>query len=108
MKKEILESKKYYIQFSPEELKELNIDENAKFSTTVENGCILLKPYEEIEIDLNLFTKEDLINIIQLSINENLTIEETIEKLIVSALDFLEEIDKSKNSNKVFNDVFYT
>jgi DNA-binding SARP family transcriptional activator len=78
MIKEILKKEEFYIQFTDEEMQELGFKPNTKFTIKVEDDkkSLRLTPHEEIEIDLNEFSKEQLINIIHAASEKDMTFEE--------------------------------
>jgi len=85
--KKIQRSEELYIQFTKEEMEKLNIKPNSKFSWEInEDNSVTLKPYVSVELDLEEFSKEELISLIRGSIEENITIEEFIEKILEEAL----------------------
>jgi bifunctional DNA-binding transcriptional regulator/antitoxin component of YhaV-PrlF toxin-antitoxin module len=70
------------IKFTEEELNKLGIKEGDKFSYEEHDGGFLLRKYESIEIDFSDFSKETLQFLITYSVDNNLTIEEAIEKIL--------------------------
>jgi len=78
MTKEILKKEEFYIQFTDEEMQELGFKPNTKFTIKVEDDkkSLRLTPHEEIEIDLNEFSKEQLIDIIHAASEKDMTFED--------------------------------
>jgi hypothetical protein len=78
MIKEVLKKEEYYIQFTDEEMEQLGLKPNTKFTVELSDDKTGLKltPHEEIEIDLDEFSKEDLINIIVAANKQDMTFEE--------------------------------
>lgn len=69
-----------YIQFSEEEMLQLDIKPGDKFSCNLsDEGIITLTKYVPVEIDFSEFTKEMLIDLISISIQQRCTIEEVLE-----------------------------
>ena len=79
----------FFIQFTDEEINELGMKKNGKFTVKIgEDGkSLMLIPFEEVEIDFSEFSKEDLINLICSSTAKDQTVEEFI-------VDTLEEFVK--------------
>jgi hypothetical protein len=93
MIKEVLKKEDYYIQFTDEEMQELGFKPNTRFTVELlekEKG-IMLTPHEEIELNLEEFSKEELINIIYAANKKG----QTIEDFIVDTL--TEFVDKHKD-----------
>jgi hypothetical protein len=80
--KKIESNTEYYVKFTDEELKELNIKEGDKFSWDIKEDGILLTKYEKIDLDLSEFSRELLEFIICESNNRDLTISEFIEQIL--------------------------
>lgn len=78
MIKTVQKKEEYYIQFTDEEMDELKLKPNTKFTVKVndDNESLTLIPHEEVDIDLNEFSKEDLINIIVAANKLDMTFEE--------------------------------
>jgi|688.fasta_scaffold68032_3 hypothetical protein len=78
MIKEVLKKEEYYIQFTDEEMEQLGFNPNTKFTVELNEDKTGLKltPHEEIEIDLEEFSKEELINIIVAANKVDMTFEE--------------------------------
>jgi hypothetical protein len=80
MIKTVQKKEEYFIQFTDEEMDELGFKPNTKFTVELnedKNG-LTLTPHEEIEIDLNEFSKEELINIIVAANKVDMTFEDFI------------------------------
>lgn len=80
MIKTIQKKEEYFIQFTEEEMDELKIKPNSKFTVEInkDKESFTLVPHEEIELDLNEFSKEELINIICAANQQNKTFEDFI------------------------------
>ena len=78
MIKTVQKKEEYFIQFTDEEMQQLGFKPNTKFTIKVndDNQSLTLTPHEEIDIDLNEFSKEDLINIIVAANEKDMTFEE--------------------------------
>jgi hypothetical protein len=82
MNKILEEEKNLLIRFTEEEIEELNLKKDWKYSVTMDDDKIVLTPYSEIEIDLEELDKEVLIHLLQLSAKNNWTIHEVIEYVL--------------------------
>jgi bifunctional DNA-binding transcriptional regulator/antitoxin component of YhaV-PrlF toxin-antitoxin module len=82
MNKKIQTKTESYIQFSEEEIEQFGWEPNQKLSITVEDGNIILTPFKKLEIDLDEFTKDDLIELIALSLEEDKSMNEVFEDII--------------------------
>lgn len=78
MIKTVQKKEEYFIQFTDEEMNELGFKPNTKFTVELDkkNNGLILTPHEEIEIDLDEFSKEDLINIIVAANKKDMTFED--------------------------------
>lgn len=78
MIKTVQKKEEYFIQFTDEEMNELGFKPNTRFTVELnedKNG-LTLTPHEEIDIDLNEFSKEELINIIYAANQQDMTFED--------------------------------
>ncbi len=90
MNKTLQEKTDHFLQFTDEEMEELKMSPGDKFSVDYnEDGSIHLKKFVPLELDLDEWSKEDLINLIQLSVKWGLDFEETIEKLLENVVNEL-------------------
>lgn len=93
--KTLIRSTDHYIQFTDEELAQLNISPGDKFSVTqTDDGAVKLEKHVPIEIDLSEFTKMELIQIIHTSVKEGKLIEDVLADMIEESL---ANIDLSEN-----------
>lgn len=78
MIKTVQKKEEYFIQFTDEEMNELGFKPNTKFTVELleDKSGLVLTPHEEIEIDLNEFSKEELINIIHAANQKDMTFED--------------------------------
>jgi hypothetical protein len=91
MKKIIEPTGECCVRFSEEELTILNIKEGDKFSIEESEDGILLKKYEELDIDLSEFSREILEFIIIESNKLDLTISEYMEYILTN---YFKDLDK--------------
>jgi len=57
---------------------ELGIENGDKFTIEEKDGAILLKKYEKVEIDLEAFSKDDLIQLIKISVEKDISVNQVI------------------------------
>lgn len=87
IKKTIQRSEDLFVQFTPEELKELNVKEGDKFSWHfTEDGGIALKKFETIDIDLGDFNRDVLEFIIAESCEKDISVNEVISNILEQAV----------------------
>ena len=84
MIKTVQKKEEYFIQFTDEEMDQLGFKPNTKFTIELneDKSGLILTPHEEVEIDLEEFSKEELINII-VAVNEK---DMTFEDFLVDSL----------------------
>lgn len=99
MIKTVQKKEDYFIQFTDEEMNELGFKPNTRFTIKVNDDkeSLTLTPHEEIEIDLNEFSKEELINVI-VAANK---LDMTFEDFVVDSLTKFCEIHDLKNERSV-------
>jgi hypothetical protein len=77
--KKVQSREELFIQFTDEELAELNIKKNQKFTCDVfDDGSIKLTPFATLELDIDELSKEDLVFLIQRSCDEDISVNEVI------------------------------
>jgi hypothetical protein len=92
IQKAVQKKEEYYIQFTDEEMDELNIKPNTKFSFKInDDNSVSMVPYETIQLDLKEFSKEQLIKIIYAANEADMTIEEFITSVLEEYLPRLTE-----------------
>ena len=92
IKKTVQRSEDCFVQFTDEELLELNIKAGDKFSCSIENGSVVLKKFETIEIDMSEWPREVLEMIISQSVEEDISVNEVISNILERMLPSLEEM----------------
>jgi len=85
--KKIQRSEDLFIQFTPEELQQLNIKDGDKFSWKIEDEGLLLQKYATLDIDLADFSREVLEMLITLSIEKDISVSEVIEEILYRTVD---------------------
>lgn len=91
IKKTVQRSEDCFVQFTDEELLELNIKAGDKFSCHVENKSVVLKKFATLDIDLSEWPREVLEMIISQSVEEDISINEVISNILERMLPSLEE-----------------
>lgn len=78
MIKTVQKREEYFIQFTDEEIEQLGFKPNTKFTVELaeDKSGLILTPHEEIEIDLNEFSKEQLIDIIVAANEKDMSFED--------------------------------
>jgi hypothetical protein len=76
--KTVLKKEDYYIQFTDEEMAELNIEPGQKFTCDLEDGGLKLTPFAKIELEMGSWPKELLEFLIQESCEKDISVNEVI------------------------------
>ena len=92
IKKTVQRSEDCFVQFTDEELQQLNIKSGDKFSCSIENGSVVLKKFETIEIDMSEWSRDILEMLILKSIEEDISVNEVISNILERMLPSLEEM----------------
>lgn len=94
MIKKVQELKECYIQFTDEEMAELNIKPKQKFSVNVmSDDSIILKPFATIDINLSEFSRDVLEMLIQESVEKDVSVNEVIVEHLTNYLNQLDNRD---------------
>jgi hypothetical protein len=88
--KTVLKKEDYYIQFTDEEMAELNIEPGQKFSCELKDGGIQLTPYSKVELEMGDWPREVLELLIQESCEKDISVNDVI-------CDLLKEVIKDGN-----------
>lgn len=80
MIKTVQKKEEYFIQFTDEEMDQLGFKPNTRFTIELseDKSGLKLTPHEEIEIDLDEFSKEELINVIVAANKLDMTFEDFV------------------------------
>ncbi len=70
------------VKFTEDEMEQLNIAPGDKFSVELQDGGILLKKFVKVEIDMSDWSREMLENLIDISCNEDISVNEVISTTI--------------------------
>ena len=82
MTKVVQQSEDLFIQFTPEELKELGYKVGDKVSCEIEGNSLKLTKYAELELDLTDYPREVLMHLIVKSIEEDISVNEVINNML--------------------------
>ena len=86
-KKTLLHTNDVYIQFTEDELKSIGADINTKFEAKLhDDGSIELRKLVPVEIDLSDWSYETLLMLVTKSIEEDVPVNDIINKLLKSYL----------------------
>jgi len=76
--KTVLKKEEYYIQFTDEEMAELNMEPGQKFTCDLEDGGLKLTPFAKIELEMGDWPKELLEFLIQESCEKDISVNDVI------------------------------
>ena len=82
----VKEKRELYIDFSEEEIQELGWKDNQKLSIDLEGESIVIKPWVSVEIDTSNWPKEIFEMLVQISLEQDKTVNEIIVDLITKAV----------------------
>jgi hypothetical protein len=88
--KTVLKKEDYYIQFTDEEMAELNIEPGQKFSCELKDGGLQLTPFVKVELEISDWPREVLELLIQESCERDVSVNDVI-------CDLLKEVIKDGN-----------
>lgn len=87
MTKTVQELKQAYIQFSEEEMAELNMQPNQKFTVEInDDKTVSLIPFAKIDVDLSEFPRSILEFIIQESAEKDISVNQVISDVLENYL----------------------
>lgn len=76
-----------YLEFSEEEIKQLGIQKGDKFTWKIKGDGVFLEKWKKVDIDFNEFSKEELISLINYSVENDYTIGKSINDILKEYLD---------------------
>jgi hypothetical protein len=88
--KTVLKKEDYYIQFTDEEMAELNIEPGQKFTCELKDGGLQLTPFAKVELEMEDWPREVLEHLIQESCEKDISVNDVI-------CDLLKEVIKDGN-----------
>lgn len=72
----------YYIEFTDEELKALNMEKGQKYSCEIEDGALKLVPFEKVELEIGSWDRSILEMLIQESCERDVSVNEVINEVL--------------------------
>ena len=87
IQKTIQSRQECYIQFTEEEMEQLNIAPGDKFTWKLKDGGIMLEKHVPVEIDLESWDKEILIELIHQSCEKDISVNEVITEILEKYVD---------------------
>ncbi len=80
--KNLQKTEEYFIQFTDEELKQLNLQQGDKLTCEIEDGSVLLKKFATLEIDISEYSREVLEMLISESVEKDVSVNEVINDIL--------------------------
>ena len=87
IRKTIQRSEECFVQFTKEELEQLNIKEGDKFTWEVQDDGLMLKKFGTIDIDFADFDREVLEFLIAESCNKDVSVNEIVSDILQKVVD---------------------
>jgi hypothetical protein len=84
--KTVLKKEDYYIQFTDEEMVELNIEPGQKFTCELKDGGLQLTPFAKIELEMGNWPRELLEFLIQESCEKDISVNDIICEVLEGAI----------------------
>ena len=101
IKKTLIPTNDMYIQFTEEELQQINAVPGTKFEAKLhDDGSIELRPYAKIELDIDEWPREVLELIIKESCEKDISANDVINDILKQGLDLL-----AKNEELISGDI---
>jgi len=85
--KKIKRSEDLFIEFTPDELQQLNIKEGEKFSYHVDGDGIILKKFGTIDVDISQWSREVLEMLVVESVEKDISVNEVICNILEEDLE---------------------
>jgi len=77
----------YYVEFTDEELKNLNLSKGQKLSCEIEDGALKLTPFVKVDIDISEWKRDILEFLIKESCNQDISVNEIINNVLKNTID---------------------
>ncbi len=90
IKKTVQRSEECFVQFTEDELAQLNIKAGDKFSCEIDDGGILLKKYATLDLDISEWSRNVLEMLIAESVEQDVSVNEVICNIVSK---FIKESD---------------
>lgn len=94
--KKVEKKEEYYLTFTNEELSQLGLKEGDKMDWVIQDDGVFLKKWTSVDLELQDWSKETLLFLIQESVEKNLTINEVIVNILE---DVVKRYDPDKSSS---------
>lgn len=94
--KKVEKKEEYYLTFTDEELSQLGLKEGDKFDWEIQKEGVFLKKWTSIDFEIQDWSKETLLFLIEESLEKNLTINEVIVNILE---DVVKRYDPDKPSS---------
>jgi len=108
-KKTLLPTNDAYIQFTEEELQSIGAGPGTKFQAKLhDDGSIELKKFVSVEIDLSDWSRDVLLMLVTKSIEEDVPVNDIINKLLKDYLDECSNLDEDVIYSKAGIDPNFT
>ena len=88
IQKTVKVKEEYYIEFTDEELKALNMEKGQKYSCKLQDGGLMLEPFVKMELEIGTWDREILEMLIEESCERDVSVNQVIN-------DLLEEVIKN-------------
>lgn len=76
--KKVQKKEEYYLSFTDEELAQLGLKEGDKFDWEIKEDGVFLKKWVPVDLEINDWSKETLLFLIQESLEKNLPVNEVL------------------------------
>lgn len=102
MIKKLIPITEYGLQFTEDEMTELGFEPGQRFTVKPQDdGTILFEPFTKIEIELEDFTREELVNLVALSCEKDVSVNEIIREKLTEAIYWAEK-EKGNNESTTY------
>jgi hypothetical protein len=96
--KKVEKKEEYYLTFTDEELSQLGLREGDKLDWEIKEDGVFLKKWVPMDLEIENWTKETLLFLIQESLEKNLTINEVIVNILDDVVKRHPDHDNSESS----------
>lgn len=96
--KKVEKKEEYYLTFTDEELSQLGLREGDKLDWEIKEDGIFLKKWVSMDLEIEDWSKETLLFLIQESLEKNLTINDVIVNILDDVVKRYPNYDNSESS----------
>jgi hypothetical protein len=82
IQKAVKVKEEYYIEFTDEELKALNMEKGQKYSCKLQDGGLMLEPFVKMEIEIGSWDREILEMLIEESCERDVSVNQVINDIL--------------------------